>query len=63
VNFGKFEQGIIYFKFTFIVYHKLSVVEVVLDLMWAIWRKVIGFRIISSRKYIIFMQFFWFFVS
>jgi hypothetical protein len=49
--------------FTFIIYHKLSVLEVVLDLMLAIWRKVLGFRIIFSRKYIIFMQFFWFFVS
>jgi hypothetical protein len=49
--------------FTFIVYHKLSVVEMVLGLMRGIWRKVLGFRIISSQKYIIFMQFFWFFIS
>jgi hypothetical protein len=49
--------------FTFIVDHKLRVVEVVLGLMRSIWRKVLGFRIISSQKHIIFMQFFWFFVS
>jgi hypothetical protein len=49
--------------FTFIVDHKLSVVKVVLGLMQSIWSKVLGFRIISSWKYIIFMQFFWFFLS
>jgi hypothetical protein len=36
--------------FTFIVDHKLSVVEVVLGLMRGIWRKVLGFRIISSQN-------------
>jgi hypothetical protein len=49
--------------FAFIVDHKLSVVKVVLDLMQSIWSKVLGFRIISSRKRIIFMQFFRFFIS
>jgi hypothetical protein len=44
--------------FVFIVDHKLSVVEVVLGLMWGIWSKVLGFRIIISQKHIIFMQFF-----
>jgi hypothetical protein len=28
--------------------------------MQSIWSKVLGFRIISSQKHIIFMQFFWF---
>jgi hypothetical protein len=49
--------------FAFIVDHKLSVVNVVLGLMRSIWNKVLGIRIISSRKHIIFMQFFWFFIS
>jgi hypothetical protein len=49
--------------FTFIVDHKLSIVEVVSGLMRDIWRKVLGFSTISSRKHIIFMQLFWFFVS
>jgi hypothetical protein len=44
--------------FTFIVYHKLSVVEVVLDLMRAIWGKALNFRIIFLRKHIILMRFF-----
>jgi hypothetical protein len=47
--------------FVFIVDHKLSVVKVVLDLMQSIWSKVLDFRIISSIKRIIFMQFFLFF--
>jgi hypothetical protein len=49
--------------FAFIVDHKLSVVKVVLGLMKSIWSNALGFRIISSRKHIIFMQFFWFFLS
>jgi hypothetical protein len=31
--------------------------------MQSIWSNVLGFRIISSRKHIIFMLFFWFFLS
>jgi hypothetical protein len=46
--------------FTFIVDHKLSVVEVVLGLMRGIWSKVLGFRIIISQKHIIFMHIFGF---
>jgi hypothetical protein len=38
--------------------HKSSVVKVVLGPMRGIWSKVLGFRIISSRKHIIFMHFF-----
>jgi hypothetical protein len=49
--------------FTFIVDYKLNVVEVVLSLMRSIWNKVLGFRIISSRKHIIFVQFYLFFVN
>jgi hypothetical protein len=47
--------------FTFIVDHKLSVVNMVLSLMQDIWSKVLGFMIIILQKHIIFMQFFWFF--
>jgi multisubunit Na+/H+ antiporter MnhE subunit len=42
--------------FTFIVYHKLSVVEVVLGLIRGIWSKVLGFSIISSQEHNIFMH-------
>jgi hypothetical protein len=49
--------------FAFIVDHKLGIVKVLLGLMRDIWSNVLGFRIISSRKHIIFMQFFWFFIS
>jgi hypothetical protein len=49
--------------FTFIVDHKLSVVDVVLGTMRGIWSKVLGFRIIFSWKHIIFMQFFLFFTN
>jgi hypothetical protein len=48
--------------FAFIVDHKLSVVKVVLGLMQSIWSNVLGFRIISSKKHITFMQFFGFFL-
>jgi hypothetical protein len=41
------EKISIYFMFIFIIYHKLSIVEMVLGLMRAIWSKVLGFRIIS----------------
>jgi hypothetical protein len=37
-----------YFVFTFIVDHKLSVIDVVLGLMRGIWSKILGLRIIFS---------------
>jgi hypothetical protein len=46
--------------FAFIVDHKLSAAKVVLGLMRGVWIKVLGFRIIISQKYIIFMHFFGF---
>jgi hypothetical protein len=49
--------------FTFIVDHKLSVIDVVLGIMRSISSKVLDLRIIFSRKHITFMQFFWFFTN
>jgi hypothetical protein len=44
--------------FAFIVDHKLSVVKGDIRPYVGIWSKVLGFRIIISQKYIIFMHFF-----